>query len=975
MSRFSARRGLLLAVAIEFASLSAGWAMDRYLDVHQAVRQGPKMELATATFFGGAGVEEFVGAAVADDGRIVAIGNSWGPPFPETASTRVLGEDRLWNVPLVSVQERLTDRKGGVSLFPPDHPNRTGFLVFYSSDLTRIDQVVRLGWGSASISAVRALRDGSFIIAGRVNRSLAEVPCPPAAQRRQSLPAGLPFVPTTYEGLTLPGDLYVAKLAPDLKGFVWMWTLEGFGDVPTRLYEGGKGEVLFRARQNLWRIAGDGATLRDYSGTPLGRVATRVRGISPTDGRVVVGGTWLIGTGREPWKQPWMDVYDTDGVKAESYYWWSGALVGHDDFRLVSDSSLEMVEPLPNGRYLLSGGSDGGNSVFCRHPSDLTKEPRHSGLPMSTWGAGAGHWSHLVSFNPLDLTDVSYTLWSAFKPGGPESIYVHGLRGLNDGSLVLMGYASPYLVQTTNQWYRATTHYRVEGKPARMVFQKNGWPEFQGLGGHGGYVAVLNPELDSLLWSSVIANCDHTDAVACESGLIVVARCSQGIKFDGRTPAFLAYDIADWPGLVAKLAAAATSGAPSPARQVWQRLGEPLRATLAARRPGEAVTAELQRRVLEEFDEIVFDQRSFYDPAAWPKAVFDAYEQELVEKLKAGAVTDDELGYLNRSLFEQGFPEHVYARPKNNLTPAVRAVQARHGGGASDGYIYLLKAPTGRRLDRAPTAVATTERVARTTTAASATVSSAGRKPTRSGGTAAVGGAFDFQYAPAKRRELRLPNYCTTYAILRNAGKLRPMFLHGWGESGAIRLSYGNDGDLEEDIRLRAIGTGTLLLDGLNTSPAEDWSRFACGEWLLNKKGENPLRVTIEGLRDWQAENDNLAKLVNPARGLMNSEELARTATRFRVRADLQLAVGQHVCALTNLPCQVTLRDTGAGVWAMRLDVATQFRPERLGLAQEGANAVSIRLVHEAFAPPPAGHAAPKTPDLAAPGKLDLKFE
>jgi hypothetical protein len=522
-------------------------------------------------------------------------------------------------------------------------------------------------------------------------------------------------------------------------------------------------------------------------------------------------------------------------------------------------------------------------------------------------------------------------------------------------------------VQTTNRWYHANTHFFYEGKPSKPAFRANGWPIFQGHGGHGNYVAVLNPQFDSLAWSSVIANCEHLDAVACEKGLAVVARCTGDTATDGRTPAFMPYDVADWPGLIAGLTAAAKPGPPSPARQVWTRLAEPVRAALAALPPGKEPSAEWRARVLEEFDRILFDDRTFYDSAAWPNAAFDPLEARIVAQLRAGAVSDDDLGYLNRTLFEQGFPQHVFARPKHNLTPALRATQGRHGGGVSDGYIYLLRSPPGRRLDLVPepAPAAATPAAERPAPARTASV-----PPERRGSgtttTRAIGGTLEFAFAPDRRRAARLPGYCTTYAILRNATKRRPMFLHGGGESGGIRVTYGNDGGLKEGVEIASSGSGTLLLNGANTKPAADWSGFACGEWLLKEKDRDPLRITVGALRGWTEITGTFEALINPARIMMTPEQLAQLAARFRVTTDLTISVGPHTATLADVPCALALRDLGGvGNWGMRLDLAAELTPAQLGLAREGTNRVTMVLTHEAFAPTPEDHAAPRAKKMA----------
>jgi hypothetical protein len=293
----------------------------------------------------------------------------------------------------------------------------------------------------------------------------------------------------------------------------------------------------------------------------------------------------------------------------------------------------------------------------------------------------------------------------------------------------------------------------------------------------------------------------------------------------------------------------------------------------------------------------------------------------------------------------------------------VGAAQPRHGGGVCDGYIYFLEAPAGTRLDVAPEPVAEapTPKKSESAAAAPAAPKKDGLTTTRS-----IGGALSFPFQPDQRRAARLPGYCTSYAVMRSAGKLRPLFLHGWGEQGAIQVTYGNEGGLKEDVTLSASGAGTLLLNGQNTKPAADWERFACGEWLLKEKGDAPLRIAIEALRGWKEENDAFRKLVDPSRGLLKAEVLSQLEARFQMTVDLALSVGPHTCKLKDVPCALALRDLGGvGNWAMRLDLRVELTPAQLGLTREGTNRVSVVLTHEAFSPPPQAHAAPRTKAMA----------
>jgi hypothetical protein len=223
---------------------------------------------------------------------------------------------------------------------------------------------------------------------------------------------------------------------------------------------------------------------------------------------------------------------------------------------------------------------------------------------------------------------------------------------------------------------------------------------------------------------------------------------------------------------------------------------------------------------------------------------------------------------------------------------------------------------------------------------------------------AALGGVLDLQFAPAKRRALQLPGYCTTYVILRNPEKLKPLFLHGWGETGALAVNFSNDGGLADKISIRTDGTGTLLLDRLNTKPAADWNRFAGGEWLRGTNNASPLRVTLTALRNWQAQDNLLMKFLDPARGLLKPEQLALLTPRFRVQADVTLSAGQHEAKLPDIPATVTLKDAGTR-WLTRVEFNTQFAPAALGLTEEGKGPVTLQFVHEAFSLLPQANKAP----------------
>jgi hypothetical protein len=676
---------VVFAIALGDASAE----FDRHGELHNKLVKGRKMKMARATFFGTDSAEEFVGVTVTPDWKVAVSGNSWGPPFPSYVPCEVLGNDQPWNVPL----KRSSDKKEGVS---DDNPNRTGFVVFYSPDLKRAERAVRFGWGSADISDTCPMRDGSFVLVGRATRlfraTTAHVPV------RKFLPAGTNewFGPIEYEGVVLPGDVYVARLESDLKTFRWVWILEGHRKPPRRSTEGKDGQVVFNC-QGLKRITADGAELLTYEGTDVEHVQSRYKTVNPKDGSILAGASWMLSTGREPWKMPWLNVYTAEGKAAAGYYTWPGPLVGHDDFRLVSDSSVRDVTVMPSGDIAITGWSDGGNSVFCNHPMDLQKVLPEVGLGMSAWGAGAQSLTHIVRFNLEDMSDAYHTLWASYLQTCPNSIYVDGIRGGRDGTVVLFGSSAGWLVQTTTDWYRAVEQYLFKTKNLKRTeeraYKANGWPEWQGTGGRDGYVSILSRQLDNLVWSSATPNCYPKDVVEGRDGYIAVNICTGYSRKDGRTFCILDHDVADWPGFLRKLVSQGEAPATSGAKRFWERMDADTRAALKAWKDKD-VAEELQLMVRDSLDRVMSDSFDVYSPDVWPESDFNRNdEKRLLALCKAGTAGGTDLGDFNRRLLERTFPEHIFACPKSNVTPVLDAIQSEYGGGASDGHIYMVQWP------------------------------------------------------------------------------------------------------------------------------------------------------------------------------------------------------------------------------------------------------------------------------------------
>lgn len=665
--------------------------LNRHLDWHKRVTQGPKMDITAATFFGAAGVEEFVGVAADPEGRIVAYGNSWGPPFPDTVAPRVIGIDQLWNVPLY-VPGTEVDRKGRPQPPPATNPNRTGFLVFYSRDLTQVQEIVRFGWGVASITAGCVMRDGRVVIAGAATRNFRRVAEGADAMHVQPRGEGDAFGPVEYEGVIGPGDVYVAGLSRDLKKLEWVWILEGHRHGPTRMYEGAEGEAVFECL-GIHAISADGARLRHIMPWGGSHQRRMFLGVSPVDGTLMTGGDEHMHTGREPWRRPKLRLFAPDGSLQTRLYDWHGPLVGHDGFRLVSDTAIRGGTFLPNGHAFVYAWSDGGNSVMTRNPVDLEKPVASQGLGMSAWGANVSSFCHFARFDPHNYDDASYTFWAAYMQTKPNGLRVSFMGGTPGGRIMVTGSSASWLVQSTTRWFRSAHHYNQITRGLDTVgtaLLPNGWPDYLGVGGNGEFSAVFTPDFKTVLWSSALAEIEHAAMAACPAG-IAAASVARGFdRGDGRSPLFEEHDVADWPGFLAALRAAGAADADSPGKRLWDALQPGTQAAVRAVGDDRAPDATVRELIFADLNERL-KTPGLYARALWPQLPTDRIETTYLTWLAGDGLPDTYVADFNRRLVEHAFPDHVFRAPKSNWTPILAAAQPTFGGGYSDGHIYLLR--------------------------------------------------------------------------------------------------------------------------------------------------------------------------------------------------------------------------------------------------------------------------------------------
>lgn len=124
--------GMKLSTLAIVIGLATAAQAGRYEEYTARFARGEKAQPVAATFFGGAGAEEFVDAGQLPDGTIVAFGNSSGPDFPSSPKPVVLGLGKHCGLKAV-----LTDPKGA-KRFAVENPDVAGLLVFFDEKLSRV---------------------------------------------------------------------------------------------------------------------------------------------------------------------------------------------------------------------------------------------------------------------------------------------------------------------------------------------------------------------------------------------------------------------------------------------------------------------------------------------------------------------------------------------------------------------------------------------------------------------------------------------------------------------------------------------------------------------------------------------------------------------------------------------------------------------------------------------------------------------
>lgn len=503
----------------------------RYGGFTAKASKGPHMQPVYASHFGGKGTEMFIGGGELADGTIVAVGNAWGPEFPNRVPVTVLGKGTHSGAAATkTIQDR--PRKGQKEAPPPrtvindESPDSSTFLVFYAPQGEKYlaKSVVRFDWGVGKATVAQTTADGKGIILAGIcgpNFSTLE-------SKAKILRAGemIEQAPPTPSSTTAPKpkkaprridaaslrDVFVIRC--DAKGNPeWAVVIDKSRNVPDRIFLDDAHNVYLDAL-GLRRISADGKKM-ELINPRFGGGQTRWLGVDPVERKYIFGGDRNTNTGREPYRQPYAYVYNDKGEITQKLWEPVPREVGANGANLQSDSSPRVWAKAKNGDWIFSAWSDGGNSVMACQPLDWHKRIPGKGMGMDSSGVNASSLTHMVRIDSKAYEAKAYTLWVSYVPsffgkdddnrakrmrGKPNGAGIAQILVLDNDCIAIAGGTATGLIQTPNAFWKDP-----------LLPDKHGSDN----------VSVFRPDMSNLMFSSALPGISHTRIAPMKNGLLI----------------------------------------------------------------------------------------------------------------------------------------------------------------------------------------------------------------------------------------------------------------------------------------------------------------------------------------------------------------------------------------------------------------------------------------------------------------------
>jgi|GEM_PF-2513501 len=462
-----------------------------------------KVQVQAATFLGGAGDENFQGAAFVKGG-VVALMNA--VEVETLQRVTLLGQDPAEKPAAPAPTTQPTRNK------PIDLRNMMA-LVWFKEDLSAIEGTLRLPLGSSVAMGLRISPKGEVYVLGRVIGGFD-------VRKLGAKTHEMGLTPEKQE------DHFIAKLSGDGAGIEWISVAEkraidfGFRTNDELLVE-------LAGSHDMIVLGADGARKSALVRESTAQSRRCPMAVSPFDGAFYFGGDFHSGTGHEPYRNPYMFRFDKDGKVAWTAYNWTGPIVGMDFYRDVSDSAVRKVRFGNNGDIYIVGWSDGGNTVLRKQPYDLDKGLPGRGAFDDMSAAQVGSFCHILKMDAKTSHVTARTMIIPYHPftNRPNSAGVSDMLELPDGRLVVTGGSAYGLIETRDAWVEP---WAVKAEKDKATARPHGGP----------FMMIFSSDLAVLEFSSL------TPAV---SGQFLAQRDGKLLLSGGATAAMESYNVRHTP--------------------------------------------------------------------------------------------------------------------------------------------------------------------------------------------------------------------------------------------------------------------------------------------------------------------------------------------------------------------------------------------------------------------------------------------
>lgn len=309
-------------------------------------------------------------------------------------------------------------------------------VVLWKNQLASVDRILSLPEGLRLVDACTTASDRIILLVDEAAPSTAE---PTGGDDKRRVPA--------------PTQRAVICLKPD-GTLIWSRSI-GTASVPSRLWTDAQGRIYADA-SGLQRIAADGSK----SERVAARASTdrdRWLAVEPDGAHAWYGGdrnTRLANGG--PYRQPFLYRIQLGGAPAAEtvFYQPDPKAVGS----LESDSRPNDLCIAPDGRMIMAGWSDGGNTVLYRNPLDHRSEqlPEAAAALEGSNVNGALSCGHLVWFNAKQVA-IRHASWVSYLPmtfatakvrGRANTAMINRVTWLGKDGIAFAGEAATGLPQT-----------------------------------------------------------------------------------------------------------------------------------------------------------------------------------------------------------------------------------------------------------------------------------------------------------------------------------------------------------------------------------------------------------------------------------------------------------------------------------------------------------------------------------------------